>query len=314
MNLSRSQNTGIGSAVTGAGSSVWSFFSSNLFYGVLTLVFLVAIYLYWHYIGYEVTASYKTLVDMITQKKEGSVGLDLTGSGTPTVGATAMLPTSNQEQEGKQGPIILPPGEEQADGSIKPTLAHPNPSLRPSQLPGGIPGATEGHSGSAYSIRNSLFPQRGEVFNVSRNIYTYDEAVPVCRALGAELATFEQVQEAHKSGADWCNYGWVKGQMAVYPTQKETWDKLQTGPTAYKQACGKPGVNGGFFDNPELRFGVNCFGVRPDKKSTDELLSESGAALPPTPEEIDFDRKVQKFRDQMDTLIVLPWNKSNWSS
>ena len=93
-----------------------------------------------------------------------------------------------------------------------------------------------------------------------------------------------------------------------------TYEKLQQGPLAYKQACGKPGVNGGFFDNPDLRFGVNCYGVRPDKKATDELLSESGAALPPTPEEIDFDRKVQKFRDQLDTMIVLPWNKGNWAS
>jgi len=311
MNLSRSQNTGI----AGATSSVWSFFSSNLFYGLLVLVFLVLIYLYWHYIGYEVSASYTTLVDMISQKKEGSVGLDLTGSGSPSVGATASLPNADGSSDSvKTSSPSLPPVQENEDGSIKPTLANPNPSLTPSQLPGGIPGATETPAPSAYSIRNSIFPQRAEVFNVSRNIYKYEDAVPVCKALGAELATFEQVQEAHKSGADWCNYGWVKGQMAVYPTQKETYEKLQHGPPAYKQACGKPGVNGGFFDNPDLRFGVNCYGVRPDKKATDELLSESGAALPPTPEEIDFDRKVQKFRDQLDTMIVLPWNKGNWSS
>jgi zona occludens toxin (predicted ATPase) len=91
MNLSRSQNTGI----AGATSSVWSFFSSNLFYALLTLVFVVLIYLYWHYIGYQVSASYTTLVDMISTKKEGSVGLDLTGSGSPSVGATATLPNAD---------------------------------------------------------------------------------------------------------------------------------------------------------------------------------------------------------------------------
>jgi len=264
-----------------AGSSVWSFFSSNLFYAGLVVFFLVAIYLYWHYIGYEISSSYTSLVDLISKRQEGSVGVDLWGTAEPDIGATATLP--HEQKMSKQ------------------------------DLPAGIPGSRDAPAINPTEIRDSLFPKRAEVFNVSRNIYTYEDALPVCKALGAELATFEQVQDAHKQGADWCNYGWVKGQMAVYPTQKETWDKLQAGPDTYKNACGKPGINGGVFDNPDLRFGVNCYGLRPDKKSTDELLSENGAALPLTPEEIDFDHKVQKFRDQLDTTIVLPWNKSKWS-
>ena len=62
-------------------------------------------------------------------------------------------------------------------------------------------------------------------------------------AFGAELATYDQVRDAWKSGADWCNYGWVKGQAAVYPTQQETYDKLQTGAEDQRMACGMPGVN-----------------------------------------------------------------------
>jgi hypothetical protein len=279
-----SQSTNYKSRVSNAGAGVWSFFSSNLFYVMLIAAFLVAIFMYWRYIGYEVTSSYTSLLELITSKKEGSVGIDFDRDGNPDIGATATIPKE---------PVHIPKNE----------------------LPAGIPGARESSGTSALtSINDSLFPTRKEVFNVSRNIYSYEEALPVCKALGAELATFEQVQEAHGNGADWCNYGWVKGQMAVFPTQKETWEKLQAGPAAYKNACGKPGVNGGFFDNPELRFGVSCYGTRPDKKSTDELLSENGAALPPTPEEIDFDRKVQKFREQLDTMIVLPWNKGKWSS
>jgi hypothetical protein len=279
-------NTGFRNRLmTGAsnvGTSVWSALSSNLFYGGLVVFFLVGIYLYWHYIGYEINTSYTSLVDMISKRKEGSIGLDTDRNGTPEMGVTATLPQQNK--------------------------------IPKDQLPAGVPGSREAPAVTSLGLQNNLFPARKEVFNVSRNIYTFEDATPVCKALGAELASFEQVQEAQKAGADWCNYGWVKGQMAVYPTQKETWDKLQHGPEAYKNACGKPGVNGGFFDNPELRFGVSCYGIRPDKKATDEILSENGAALPPTPEEIDFDRKVQKFRDQMDTMIVLPWNKGHWSS
>ena len=280
----RNRLSNVSTTATVAGSSVWSFFSSNLFYAGLVVFFLVAIWMYWHYIGYEINSSYTSLVDLIKNRQEGSVGIDMWGTGSPSVGATATLP------HGPQAPMAK------------------------EDLPAGIPGSRDAPTVSALDLRNSVLPQRAEVFNVSRNVYTYEDALPVCKALGAELATFEQVQEAHKQGADWCNYGWVKGQMAVFPTQKETWEKLQAGSETYKNACGKPGVNGGHFDNPDLRFGVNCYGVRPDKKATDELLSESGAALPPTPEEIDFDHKVQKFRDQLDTMIVLPWNKNKWTN
>ena len=126
------------------------------------------------------------------------------------------------------------------------------------------------------------------------------------------MATYEQVKEAHAAGADWCNYGWVKGQMAVYPTQKETYEKLQKGAPEYRTACGRPGVNGGYFDNPDLRFGVTCYGTRPAEGSTDELL-ESQVALPPSTAEIEYDKKVQKFREQLSTLTVLPFNRSQWS-
>ena len=28
--------------------------------------------------------------------------------------------------------------------------------------------------------------------------------------------------------------------------------------------CGKPGINGGYFSDPTMKFGVNCYGVKPD--------------------------------------------------
>jgi len=91
----------------------------------------------------------------------------------------------------------------------------------------GMPGAESGQPGTFLS---GMMPHPGkQVFNVSRNVYTYHDAAAVCAALDSELATYDQVQSAYKQGADWCNYGWVQGQMAVYPTQKETYEKLQKG-------------------------------------------------------------------------------------
>lgn len=151
-----------------------------------------------------------------------------------------------------------------------------------------------------------------EVFNVSKNTYTYYDAEPLCRALGAELATYDQVKQAWEKGADWCNYGWVKGQAAVYPTQKDTWERIQAGPEEQRLACGNPGLNGGYFDNPELRFGVNCYGNKPNQSQHDEAMINKGA--PTSPGALEIERKIAKFRTEAASLGVMPFNSNKWSS
>ena len=103
-----------------------------------------------------------------------------------------------------------------------------------------------------------------QVFNVGNNLYTYEEAQKVCSAFDASLATYDQIENAYNTGAEWCNYGWSEGQMAFFPTQKNTWDQLQKNPRT-KQICGRPGVNGGYMKNPYIRFGANCYGIKPNQ-------------------------------------------------
>jgi hypothetical protein len=257
--------------------------SSNFFSGIFSkfwavmliiLIVFVAIVIYYKTIGYYLEFGWKRIYNMIL----GGESVDV------EIG-----------------------GENGVDAEIKPMTAMPPPETRPS----GMPGATPGESPFVSALEQIAQPRK-EVFNVSRNIYTFNDASAVCAALNSELATYDEVKAAHENGADWCNYGWVKGQMAIYPTQKDTWEKLQKGSPEYRNACGKPGVNGGYFDNPELRFGVNCFGTRPPKNAVDELLA-SQVALPPSAEEIEFDKKVQKFREQMNTMTVLPFRRGQWS-
>ena len=150
-----------------------------------------------------------------------------------------------------------------------------------------------------------------EVFNISKNTFTYYDAEPLCRALGAELATYDQVKEAWERGADWCNYGWVKGQAAVYPTQKDTWERIQAGPEEQRDSCGVPGLNGGFFDNPELRFGVNCYGSKPSQSQHDEAKMNQGAPL--SPGALELQKKINKFRTEAATVGVMPFNGNKWS-
>lgn len=153
-----------------------------------------------------------------------------------------------------------------------------------------------------------------EVFNVSKNEFTYYDAEPLCRALGAELATYEQVKDAYEKGADWCNYGWVKGQVAIYPTQKATWDQLQGGPDDQKEACGRPGVNGGFFDNPEMRFGVNCYGPKPPQSAHDEAELMKQGRIPRTTSSLKVDEKINEYKRMADSLGVMPFNKDKWGT
>ena len=159
-----------------------------------------------------------------------------------------------------------------------------------------------------------ILPGRQQVFNISKNNYTYYDAEPLCKALGAELASYEQVKKAYADGADWCNYGWVKGQMAVYPTQSNTWEQLQQGPDDQRDACGKPGLNGGFFDNPDLKFGVNCYGVKPEQKDHDATAVAQGDAAPLSPGALEFEKKASQYRGEANTIGILPFSKTAWSS
>jgi hypothetical protein len=196
------------------------------------------------------------------------------------------------KKEPEVSPPTPTPTEEKAtaDASESPESPH-SQTLMEKILPGGSTG--------------------GDVFNVSSNKYTYYDAEPLCKALGAELATYDQVKEAWNRGADWCNYGWVKGQLAVYPTGDETYKKLQAGPEEQRMACGTPGVNGGFFDNPEMRFGVTCVGKKPVQSKHDQDIAAKGAPI--SPDAFAFDKKVSQFKSEADHIGILPFNGNSWS-
>ena len=104
-----------------------------------------------------------------------------------------------------------------------------------------------------------------EVFNIKDNVFTYKESKDVCRAFDSELASKKQVEMALENGANWCNYGWSKGGVALYPIQQNYYDQLKKSNSDKKNQCGYPGINGGKF-NPNFKFGVNCYGVKPEDK------------------------------------------------
>ena len=188
------------------------------------------------------------------------------------------------------------------DGTVA-TLSLPPPPIK-------LPVDTHRGPDTSAIVEKVLPLQSGakEVFNVATNDYTYYDAEPLCKALGAELANYNQVQKSWEKGADWCNYGWVKGQMAVYPTQKETYEQVQNGPADQRGSCGTVGVNGGYFDNPELKLGVNCYGNKPDQSTHNQ---PSNSKSPDELEELD---KINKYREESGDIPINPYNKKKWSS
>lgn len=153
-----------------------------------------------------------------------------------------------------------------------------------------------------------------EVFNVSNNKYSYEDAQAVCSSFGAKLANYDQIEAAYNKGAEWCNYGWSDGQMAFFPTQKGSWDKLQKFPKK-KNNCGRPGVNGGYIDNPYIKFGVNCYGKKPTPTENDlkRLEAQQSQPIPLTAEDKELQEKIDYWKKNSDKLQLNSFNNSNWS-
>jgi hypothetical protein len=151
-----------------------------------------------------------------------------------------------------------------------------------------------------------------QVFNIPGNYYNYTNAKALCQAYGANLATYQQLEDTYRNGGEWCNYGWSDGQMALFPTQQNTFDNLQK-IKGHENDCGRPGVNGGYMINPQLRFGVNCYGNKPKITSEEEELMKNTSPYPETAEDIAFQKRVDYWKNKASEILVSPFNYNTWS-
>ena len=60
-----------------------------------------------------------------------------------------------------------------------------------------------------------------QVYHIPGNSYTYKDAKSICKLHNATLASINQIEDAYKSGGEWCSFGWSDNQLALYPTQKK---------------------------------------------------------------------------------------------
>jgi len=153
---------------------------------------------------------------------------------------------------------------------------------------------------------------REQVFNIPGNYYGYEDAKSLCSAYGARLANYSEVEDSYKNGGEWCNYGWSDGQMALFPTQQKTFDGLQKIP-GHENDCGRPGINGGYIANPQLKFGVNCFGYKPKMTKEEEELMKNTTPYPKTEKDLAMERRVEYWKKRLNEILVSPFNYNNWS-
>jgi len=151
-----------------------------------------------------------------------------------------------------------------------------------------------------------------EVFNIPGNNYTYEQAKSICTAYDAKLATYDELEEAYGRGAEWCNYGWSEGQMALFPTQKKTYNTLQT-IKGHEHDCGRPGINGGYMANPNVRYGINCYGHKPRRTEIEKELMENTNPYPLTKEDMLMEKQVDYWKEKLPNIIVSPFNNNRWS-
>lgn len=146
----------------------------------------------------------------------------------------------------------------------------------------------------------------GEVFHISGNQFTYDDARKACSRYGARLATYNEIESAYNNGANWCSYGWSEDQMAYFPTQQKVINELKQIP-GHEHSCGRQGVNGGFIANPKVKFGANCFGKKPEATKNDKDYMHSVNHTPA------IDKIIEDSKEMLNKYIVAPFNKDKWN-
>jgi hypothetical protein len=145
-----------------------------------------------------------------------------------------------------------------------------------------------------------------QVFNIRNNIYEAADAPAVCAIFGAEVATIDQLQDAHSKGADWCNVGWTKEGLAAFPIQQQTWQKMQENEPDKRDDCGVPGINL-VNNNPNMMYGVNCYGVKPEPRGSEKVMDNIMSD-----KDREMQQKISELRKNIENINVTPFNQDTW--
>ena len=124
------------------------------------------------------------------------------------------------------------------------------------------------------------------------------------------------MEKVYSEGGEWCGYGWSRDQMILFPTQKKTWNKLQT-IDGHENDCGRPGINGGYIENTKAKFGVNCYGVKrsPNEYEVALLDQMKKEEYPTSSSDQKFNENVNKYKKDVkeNKFVITPFNNTKWN-
>jgi hypothetical protein len=149
--------------------------------------------------------------------------------------------------------------------------------------------------------RESSIGPKKEVFHIEASTnnqeqkyhFTYDEAKLVCKIYDSELATMEQMYTSVKDGANWDSYGWIQDQMSIKPV---------------KNSCGNDGIlEGGYYENKNEPFGVNCYGMKQTKLDFKPVQDECNVIT----EEDQAINKIRQIQKEIKSYNNNKWSRYN---
>ena len=152
-----------------------------------------------------------------------------------------------------------------------------------------------------------------EVYHIPGNRFTFHDAKAICKAFDSDIASYDQLKNAQQNGASWCSYGWSEDQLALYPTNKDDWNKLKN-KSDNKYDCGLPGINGGHLKNTNIKMGANCYGIKPEKSKLEKdlELNENNPLYSKTYKEYVFDTRVNQWKDKLGNIVIKGFNNETW--
>ena len=76
----------------------------------------------------------------------------------------------------------------------------------------------------------------------------------------------------------------------------------------------RPGINGGYIANPNVRFGVNCYGNKPKITPKESKMMQEPDFYPKSQKQIEFENRVTYWKTKIKNILVSPFNNQSWSS